>query len=113
MTDQLVTAPTGAAFTSQLVCTTGDRLIHPADGRNDLARIVVRWARRWVPETWPAREYFDALGVGDPDSPCYDDEAVMGWLLLEPQPNSLAWQVRTGRIDITTALTAEAEAWPV
>ncbi|KFU76678.1 hypothetical protein SAMN04489729_7900 [Amycolatopsis lurida] len=112
MNNHLVAAPLGAAYTPRLVCTTGDRLIHPADSRNDLARIVVRWARRWVPETWPAREYFDALGIGDAEVPCYDDESVTGWLLMEPQPDSLAWQVRTGRIDIATALTAEAEAWP-
>ncbi|WP_410651400.1 hypothetical protein [Amycolatopsis sp. cmx-4-54] len=112
MNNQLVAAPLGAAYTSRLVCTAGDRLIHPADSRNDLARIVVRWARRWVPETWPAREYFDALGIGDAESPYYDDDAVTGWLLVEPRPDSLAWQVRTGQIDIATALTAEAEAWP-
>lgn len=110
--DQLLAAPVGAAFTARLVCLTGDRLIHPADSRNDLARIVVRWARRWVPETWPARQYFEALGVGDVENPCYTDDAVAGWLLLEPRPESLAWRVRSGEIEIATALTAEAEAWP-
>ncbi|MFI9450128.1 hypothetical protein [Amycolatopsis sp. NPDC052450] len=112
MNDQLMAAPVGAAFTSRLVCLAGDRLIHPADGRNDLARIVVRWARRWVAETWAARQYFEALGIGDLENPCYTDEDVAGWLLLEPRQGSLAWRVRSGEIEIATALTAEAEAWP-
>jgi hypothetical protein len=112
MNDRLVVAPVGATFTPHLICITGDRLIHPADGNNDLARIVVRWARAWVPETWPAREYFTALGIGDDEKPCYTDEDVVGWRLLEPGHGSLAWRVRSGEIDVTTALTAEAEAWP-
>ena len=112
MNTELVVAPLGATYTPRLICTTGDRLIHPADGRNDLARIVVRWARAWVPETWPARQYFAALGIGDDENPCYHDEDVIGWHLLQPRPDSLAWRVRSGEIDVTTALTAEAEAWP-
>jgi hypothetical protein len=112
MNSHLVVAPVGATFTPRLICTTGDRLIHPSDGRNDLARIVVRWARTWVPETWPARQYFAALGIGDDENPCYTDEDVAGWLLLPPRPDSLAWRVRSGELDVTTALTAEAEAWP-
>jgi hypothetical protein len=112
MNRHLEVAPVGAAFTERLICMTGDRLIHPADRRNDLARIVVRWARFWVPETWWARQYFSALGIGDDESPCYTDEDVAGWRLLEPRPDSLAWRVRSGEIDVTTALTAEAEAWP-
>ncbi|MEV6627381.1 hypothetical protein AB0M83_33170 [Amycolatopsis sp. NPDC051106] len=112
MNRHLEVAPVGAAFTARLVCMTGDRLIHPADRRNDLARIVVRWARYWVPETWSARQYFTALGIGDDENPCYADEDVSGWRLLEPRPDSLAWRVRSGEIDVTTALTAEAEAWP-
>jgi hypothetical protein len=112
MNRHLEVAPVGAAFTARLICMTGDRLIHPADRRNDLARIVVRWARYWVPETWSARQYFTALGIGDDENPCYTDEDVSGWRLLEPRPDSLAWRVRSGEIDVTTALTAEAEAWP-
>ncbi len=112
MNDSQIVAPLGAAFTSRLVCTAGDRLIHPADSHNDLARIVVRWARTWVPETWPARQYFSSLGIGEDENPCYSDKDVAGWLLLQPRPGSLAWRVRSGEIDVATALTAEAEAWP-
>ncbi len=112
MNERLVVAPVGAAFTPRLICTTGDRLIHPVDRHNDLARIVVRWARAWVPETWPARKYFTALGIGDDENPSYTDEDVSGWRLLQPRPGSLAWRVRSGEIDVATALTAEAEAWP-
>jgi hypothetical protein len=31
--------------------------------------------------------------------------------LLEPQATSLAWRVRAGEVDVTTALSAEALAW--
>ncbi|OXM56130.1 hypothetical protein CFP71_14990 [Amycolatopsis thailandensis] len=112
MSDKPMVAPLGAAFTSNMICTSGDRLIHPADRNNDLARIVVRWARMWVPDTWPARRYFTSLGIGDDENPCYADKEVEGWLLVQPWPESLAWRVRSGDIDIATALTAEAEAWP-
>ncbi|MDT8911936.1 hypothetical protein [Amycolatopsis sp. PS_44_ISF1] len=107
----LIGAP-GAIYTARLVAITGDRLIHPADAQNDLARIVLRWARAWVPETWAARRHFDALGIGDGESPQYADRDVTGWLLLRPQPESLAAQVRSNRLDVATALAAEAEAWP-
>lgn len=112
MSDKPIVAPLGAAFTSSMICTNGDRLVHPADGPNDLARIVVRWARVWVPDTWPARRYFASLGIGDEESPQYTDKDVEGWLLTQPRLDSLAWHVRSGDIDIATALTAEAEAWP-
>lgn len=104
--------PLGTAYTPRLIRTAGDRLIHPADTHNDLARIVVRWAHGWVPETWPARRYFTALGIGDDESPCYTDDDVVGWLFIRPRFPSLAWRVRSGEIDVATALTAEAEAWP-
>ncbi|WP_410663520.1 hypothetical protein [Amycolatopsis sp. lyj-84] len=113
MNDRHVIAPLGAAFTPRLICMAGDRLIHPADSNNDLARIVVRWARAWTAETWPARQYFTSLGTGDDENPCYSDNDVAGWLLMQPQPGSLAWRVRSREIDVATALTAEAEAWPV
>ncbi len=73
---------------------------------------MVRWARTWVPETWPARQYFTSLGIGDDENPFYTDNDVAGWLLMQPQPGSLAWRVRSREIDVATALTAEAEAWP-
>ncbi|RSN16428.1 hypothetical protein DMC63_23095 [Streptomyces sp. WAC 05977] len=112
MPEQHLIAPLGAAFSNRLICTAGDRLIHPADNNNELARIVTRWSRAWVPETWAARQYFTALGIGDDENPRYTDEHVVGWLLIQPRPDSLAWRVRTGAIDVTTALTVEAEAWP-
>ncbi|MGW4485653.1 hypothetical protein ACWEOE_17660 [Amycolatopsis sp. NPDC004368] len=109
--DLAISAP-GVTYTPRLVAIAGDRLIHPADSQNDLARIVLRWARCWVPETWAARQYFAALGVGDDESPCYTDEHVTGWRLLLPRAGSLAWQVRSGELEVATALAAEAEAWP-
>lgn len=112
MDSHLVIGAPGAAYTPRLVAITGDRLIHPADARNDLARIVLRWARAWVPETWAARQYFASLGIGDDESPRYTDRDVTGWLLLRPQPGSLASQVRSSELDVATALAAEAEAWP-
>ncbi|RJQ88474.1 hypothetical protein [Amycolatopsis panacis] len=111
MNSNLVDAP-GAPYTSRLVAITGDRLIHPADTQNDLARIVLRWARGWVPETWAARQYFAYCGAGDGESPRYADQDVAGWLLLRPQPGSLASRVRSNELDVATALAAEAEAWP-
>jgi hypothetical protein len=104
--------PIGAQYSPRLICTAGDRLIHPADRPNDLARVVVRWAKAWMPETWPARQYFAALGIGDHKNPCYADQDVDGWLLLQPRPGSLAEQVRSGKVDVATALAAEAEVWP-
>ncbi len=105
-------ASTGPAFSPRLICIAGDRLMHPADMRNDLARIVVRWSLGWVPETWPARQYFLALGIGDDEEPSCTDQDVVGWRLLEPRATSLAWRVRADEVDVTTALTAEALAWP-
>ncbi|WP_344860519.1 hypothetical protein [Amycolatopsis ultiminotia] len=107
----MIGAP-GVTYTASLVAITGDRLIHPSDAQNDLARIVVRWARAWAPETWAARQYFAALGIGDDEEPRYTDRDVTGWLLLRPQLGSLASQVRSSTLDVATALAAEAEAWP-
>ncbi|OAP21793.1 hypothetical protein A4R44_07250 [Amycolatopsis sp. M39] len=86
MDSHLMIGAPGATYTPRLVAIAGDRLIHPADPRNDLARIVLRWERAWVPETWAARQYFAALGIGDDEAPRYTDQDVTGWLLLQPRP---------------------------
>ncbi|MBN9743651.1 hypothetical protein DMP23_21660 [Amycolatopsis sp. A1MSW2902] len=112
MDSHLMIGAPGATYTPRLVAIAGDRLIHPADPRNDLARIVLRWERAWVPETWAARQYFAALGIGDDEAPRYTDQDVTGWLLLQPRPGTLAAQVRSSELDVATALAAEAEAWP-
>jgi hypothetical protein len=105
-----ITAP-GVPFSSRIVAITGDRLIHPHDLPSDIARIVLRWGPRWLPHTGTARQYFAARGFTD-DEPSYRNHDVTGWLLLPPQPGSLAEQVRSGHLDIATALSAEALAWP-
>ncbi|WP_410574363.1 hypothetical protein [Amycolatopsis sp. cmx-4-61] len=104
--------PPGVAFSPRLICISGDRLIHPSDNLGDEARIVVRLARGWLPETWRAHRHFTDRGAAGREKRCYSDDDVTGWLLLDPRPGSLAWQVRMGKLDITTALTAEAEIWP-
>jgi hypothetical protein len=112
MSDYLTVAAPGVPFTARLVPITGDRLIHPSDVQNELARIVLRWGPDWLPRTWATREYFLCRGAGEGDPPRYTDEHVRGWLLLPPEPESLAAKVRTGEIDVATALCVEAEAWP-
>jgi hypothetical protein len=86
-------------------------LIHPGDCLSQVARIVMRWGPDWLPQTWSTRKYFERLGVGG-DEPRYTDAHVKGWLLLPPEPGSLADQVRSGRIDVAVALSAEATVWP-
>lgn len=113
MADYLTVTAPGDTYTPALIPITGDRLIHPADVPNDLARIVLRWGRNWVPQTWAAREHFTGLGLPDGDPPTYPDEQVRGWLFLPPQADSLAARVRSGELDVATALSVEAEAWPM
>lgn len=112
MTDYLTVTAPGAAFTPRLIPVTGDRLVHPADRENELARIVIRWGRGWIAETQRTRDFFKRVGTGEGDPPRYGDRAVLGWLFLSPQKGSLAEKVRSGEIDIATALSVEAEAWP-
>lgn len=107
----LTIASPGVPFTSRVVAITGDRLIHPRDIQSDLARVVLRWGPRWLPQTETAQRYFARQGFSEDDS-FYRDRDVTGWPLLPPEPGSLAEQVRTGRLDIATALSAEAVAWP-
>ncbi|ASR38138.1 hypothetical protein BAY61_27520 [Prauserella marina] len=114
MSDHLTIAAPGARYSSQLVPITGDRLIYPSDLQSDAARIVLRWGRRWAPQTWAARAHFAKQGHGnltDEVTPTYSDELVTGWLLLPPEPASLAARVRSGELDVATALCVEAEAW--
>lgn len=112
MADYLTVTAPGATYTPQLIPITGDRLIHPADVPNDLARIVLRWGRSWVPQTYAARDHFASLGLGEGEPPRYGDDQVRGWLFLPAEPESLADQVRSGALDVATALSVEAEAWP-
>ena len=101
----------GYRYTRGVVPITGDRLLHPEDRENDLARIVQRWGRHWAAATWPAKEHFAKLGRGSGDPPLHTDADVAGWIFLNPAAGSLAEQVRTGEVDVATALSAEAEAW--
>ncbi|QWF77804.1 hypothetical protein [Amycolatopsis sp. CA-230715] len=112
MSDHLLVAAPGARFTTSTVPITGDRLIHPRDVPNDLARIVVRWARTWLPYTAAARDHFDRLERSLGTRTRYADSEVLGWLFLTPEDGSLAAKVRSGEIEAATALCAESEAWP-
>ncbi|GAB2769845.1 hypothetical protein [Amycolatopsis magusensis] len=112
MFDHLSVSAPGAVFTARLLPITGDRLIHPADRQNELGRIVLRWGRQWIAQTWAAGEHFRILGAGSGEPPRYEDKHVRGWLFLRPEIGSLAEKVRTGEIDVATALCVEAEAWP-
>ena len=112
MTDYLTVTAPGATYTPQLIPITGDRLIHPADVPNDLARIVLRWGRHWVPQTLAARDHFAALGFAGGEPTRYSDKLVTGWRFLPAEPDSLAARVRSGELDVATALSVEAEVWP-
>jgi hypothetical protein len=111
MSDHLDVVSPGASFDFRIIPITGDRLIHPGDSHSQVARIVLRWGPHWLPQTWSTRKFFERCGVGG-DEPRYTDAHVKGWLLLPPEPGSLADQVRSGRIDVAVALSAEATVWP-
>ncbi|GAA1949214.1 hypothetical protein [Amycolatopsis minnesotensis] len=112
MSDYLLLTAPGATYTPKLVALTGDRLIHPRDVPSDIARIVIRWGRAWWPHTIAARNHFTKTS-GDDGGRGYCDRQVSGWLFLSPDDGSLAGKVRSGELDVATALSVEAEVWPM
>ncbi|WP_158883510.1 hypothetical protein [Amycolatopsis anabasis] len=109
--DTLTIYAPGIPFDWRVTPVTGDRLIHPADQPNEIGRIVLRWGPVWVPQTKTASDYF-AKRRREGEDIFGTDAEVAGWLMLRPESGSLADMVRSGDIDVATALSAEAEVWP-